>query len=66
MSIFPCKIHLVDGIDIFLEPITNLMDLIYNQTKVLDQYFVAKMVLVYKNKGSEKEIGNWKCCVKGI
>ena len=51
---------LVDGIDVLLTPITALMNKIYEQKCVPDQWLVAKTIPVFKNKGANKDIENYR------
>ena len=51
---------LVDGIDYLLAPLTTLMNRIYEQKQVPEQWLVAKTIPIYKNKGANNDIQNYR------
>ena len=51
---------LVDGVDVLCKPIQKLMDLIYTEVKVPDQWLISKTIPVFKNKGQKKDIENYR------
>ena len=51
---------LVDGIEVLLEPFTVLMNMIYNQKTIPEQWLVSKTLPVFKNKGSANNIENYR------
>ena len=55
----PQKI-LHDGANILSVPMQKLMQLIYKEKKVPDQWLVAKTFPVFKNKGNKKDIENYR------
>jgi hypothetical protein len=55
----PQKI-LVDGVDILSILKDKLMNLIYSERKVPEQWLVFKIIPVFKNKGQTKDIKNYK------
>jgi hypothetical protein len=50
----------VDGIEVLLEPFTVLMNMIYNQKTIPEQWLVSKTLPVFKNKGSASNIENYR------
>ena len=51
---------LKDGADVLSIPMFRLMDLIYHEKRVPDQWLVAKTIPVFKNKGNKKDIENYR------
>ena len=51
---------LVDGVDFLHVPISSLMNKVYNQRSIPEQWLVAKTVPIFKNKGSINEISNYR------
>ena len=51
---------LVDGVEILCEPISNLMEMIYVHKTVPDQWLIAKTIPVYTNKGTTKDMENYR------
>ena len=51
---------LKDGAEILAVPVQKLMELIYKERKVPDQWLVAKTLPIFKNKGNIKDIENYR------
>jgi hypothetical protein len=51
---------LVDGVEILAPAFTQLFELIYTQCTIPAQWRVAKTIPVFKNKGSPKDIENYR------
>jgi endonuclease/exonuclease/phosphatase family metal-dependent hydrolase len=51
---------LVDGIDVLIGPITTLMNMIYTQRTIPGQWLVSKTIPVFKNKGSQANVENYR------
>lgn len=49
-----------DGADALSGPISLLMQKIYTEKSVPDQWLVSKTIPVYKNKGSKKDVENYR------
>jgi hypothetical protein len=50
---------LLDGIDILLPPLIQLLELIYKLRQVPDQWLVAKTIPVFKNKGIPQNVESY-------
>ena len=55
---YPQRI-IVDGISIFIKPLTILFNSIYTSSEIPEQWRTAKIVPVYK-KGDSKDISNYR------
>jgi hypothetical protein len=51
---------LVDGVDVLCKPFQRLMDLIYTENNVPEQWLISKTIPVFKNKGQRKDIENYR------
>jgi hypothetical protein len=51
---------LVDGMEHLINPITRLLALIYKETKIPEQWKVARTIPVFKNKGDVNDIENYR------
>ena len=51
---------LKDGAEILAVPVQKLMELIYKERKVPDQWLVAKTLPIFKKKGNIKDIENYR------
>jgi hypothetical protein len=47
---------LLDGADILVEPLARLLNLIYFEKTIPDQWLIAKTTPIFKNKGDVNDI----------
>jgi hypothetical protein len=55
----------MDGKDILVKPLVGLLELIYSQSTVPDQWLIAKTIPVFKNKEDRSDISNY-CLIANL